>query len=79
MIPFYVVVYAVFALLLLRYGIVPLIVGVAHGRLPAQRAPHPRFLGVVRSSSIVAVLVFLAIAVYGFRCAVAGRPLFEME
>jgi hypothetical protein len=31
------------------------------------------------ASSLVSLLLFLGIALYGFRCTVAGKPLFELE
>jgi hypothetical protein len=78
-IPFWVVVYVVFALLLLRYGIVPLIVGILTANCLLNAPLTLDFSSWYASTSIVALLVFLAIAIYGFRCAVAGRPLIEVE
>jgi serine/threonine-protein kinase len=77
--PFWVLVYVVFALLLLRYGIVPLIVGIFTANCLLNAPLTLDFSAWYASTSIVALLVFLAIAVYGFRCAVAGRPLIEVE
>jgi serine/threonine-protein kinase len=78
-IPFLIVVYVVLALLLLRYGIVPLIVGMLTADCLLNSPLTLDFTSWYISSSIVSVLVFVAIAGYGFRCAVAGKPLFEVE
>jgi serine/threonine-protein kinase len=77
--PFFIVTYVVFALLLLRYGIVPLIVGMLTADCLLNAPLTLDFSAWYVSTSLVGLLVFLSIAVYGFRCAVAGRPLFEVE
>jgi len=78
-IPIFVVVYVVFALLLVRYGIVPLIVGVLTANCLLNAPLTVNFSSWYVANSLVILLGFLAIAVYGFRCAVAGKPLFEVE
>ena len=78
-IPFWVLVYVVFALLLLRYGIVPLIVGILTANCLLNAPLTLDFSSWYAATSIVGLLVFLAIAIYGFRCAVAGKSLIEVE
>jgi len=78
-IPFFVVVYAVFALLLLRYGIVPLIVGTLTVDCLLNAPLTANFSSWYVTSSLVSLLVFLAIAAYGFRSTVAGKSLIELE
>jgi serine/threonine-protein kinase len=78
-IPFWVLVYIVFALLLLRYGIVPLIVGILTANSLLNAPLTLDFSVWYAPTSMVGLLVFLAIAVYGFRCVVGGRPLFDIE
>jgi hypothetical protein len=78
-IPFFVVVYAVFALLLLRYGIVPLIVGMLTADCLLNSPLTLNFSSWYITTSLFALAVIFAIAFYGFRCAVAGKPLFEVE
>jgi hypothetical protein len=78
-IPVFVVVYAVLALLLLRYGIVPLIVSVLTADCLLNAPITLDFSAWYIASSLVSLLLFLGIALYGFRCTVAGKPLFELE
>jgi predicted Ser/Thr protein kinase len=78
-IPVYVVVYAVLALLLLRYGIVPLIASVLTADCLLNAPITLDFSSWYIATSLVSLLVFLGIAFYGFRCTVAGKPLFELE
>ena len=78
-IPVFVVVYAVLALLLLRYGIVPLIVSVLTADCLLNAPISLDFSAWYIASSLVSLLLFLGIALYGFRCTVAGKPLFELE
>ena len=78
-IPFFVVVYVVFALLLLRYGIVPLIVGTLTVDCLLNAPLTANFSSWYFTSSLVSLLVFLAIAAYGFRSTVAGKSLIELE
>jgi len=77
--PFEVVVYAVFALLILRYGIVPLIVSILTADCLLNAPITLDFSSWYIASSLVSLLVFLGIAIYGFRCTMAGRRLFELE
>ena len=78
-VPIFVLVYVVFAVLLVRYGIVPLIVGVLAANCLLSAPATVNFSAWYVTSSLLILLALLAIAVYGFRCAVAGRPLFDME
>ena len=78
-IPFFVVIYAAFAVLLLRYGIVPLIVGMLTADCLLNAPLTLNFSSWYFSTAVISLLVFLAIALYGFRTAVAGKPLFEVE
>jgi serine/threonine-protein kinase len=78
-VPVFVVVYAVFALLLLRYGIVPLIVSVLTADCLLNAPVTLDFSSWYIVSSLVSLFLFLGIAFYGFRCTVAGKPLFELE
>jgi len=78
-IPFMVVVYAVFAVLLLRYGIVPLIVGVFTANSLLNAPITLNFSSWYIGSSLFVLAAIFAIAYYGFRCAVAGKALFEVE
>jgi len=78
-VPILVVVYTVFALLLLRYGIVPLIVSMLTANCllnaPLTLNSSSWYIGI----SLFCLAVILAIAGYGFRCAVAGKALFDVE
>jgi serine/threonine-protein kinase len=78
-IPVWIVVYAVYTLLLLRYGIVPLIVSVLTAdcllNAPLTLDLSSWYIG----ASLASLLVFFGIAFYGFRSTVAGKPLFELE
>jgi serine/threonine-protein kinase len=78
-IPVFVMVYAVLALLILRYGIVPLIVSVFTADCLLNAPITLDFSSWYIASSLVCLLVFLGIAFYGFRCTVAGKPLFDLE
>jgi hypothetical protein len=78
-IPFEVAVYAVFAMLILRYGIVPLIVSILTADCLLNAPITLDFSSWYIASSLVCLLVFLGIAFYGFRCTVAGKPLFDLE
>jgi serine/threonine-protein kinase len=78
-IPFEVVVYGVFALLVLRYGIVPLIVSVLTADCLLNAPITLDFSSWYIASSLVSLLLFLGIALYGFRCTLAGKPLFDLE
>jgi serine/threonine protein kinase len=78
-IPFLIVVYAVYAFLLLRYGIVPLIVSVLTADCLLNAPLTLNFSSWYVSSALVSLLVFLAIAFYGFRCVTAGKPVFNVE
>ena len=78
-IPVFVVVYAVYAVLMLRYGIVPLIVAVFTADCLINAPLTLDFSSWYISTTLVALLVFLGIALYGFRCTLAGKPLFNLE
>jgi serine/threonine-protein kinase len=78
-IPILVVVYTLFALLLLRYGIVPLIVSMLTTDCLLNAPITINFSSWYIGISFFCLAVILAIAVYGFRCAVAGKALFEVE
>jgi len=79
MVPIIVVVYTVFALLLLRYGIVPLIVSMLTADCLLNAPITLNFSSWYIGISIFCLAVILAIAGYGFRCSVAGKALFEVE
>ena len=78
-VPVFVLVYAVFALLLLRYGIVPLIVAVFTADCLLNAPLTLDFSSWYITTSLVGLLLFLGIALYGFRCTLAGKPLFNLE
>src|ERR1017187_4664420 len=78
-VPVFVVVYVVLALLLLRYGIVPLIVSVLTADCLLNAPVTLDFSSWYIASSLVSLFLFLGIAFYGFRCTVAGKALFELE
>jgi len=78
-IPLVLVVYAVLAWLLLRYGIVPLIVAVLTADCLLNVPLTLDFSAWYIASSLAGMLLFLGIAAYGFRCTVAGKKLFELE
>jgi serine/threonine-protein kinase len=78
-VPVFFVIYAVLALLLLRYGIVPLIVSVLTANCLLNAPATLDFSSWYIASALVSLLVFLGIAFYGFRCTVAGKPLFDLE
>jgi len=78
-VPFEVVVYGVFALLILRYGIVPLIASVLTADCLLNAPITLDFSSWYIASSLVSLLLFFAIAVYGFRTTLAGKPLFDLE
>jgi hypothetical protein len=78
-IPFFVVVYVVFALLLLRYGIVPLIIGVLTADCLLNAPLTSNFASWYVTSSMLSLLAFLAIAVYGFRATTAGKTMLTLD
>ena len=78
-VPILVVVYVVFALLLLRYGIVPLIFGMITADCLLNAPLTLNFSAWYIGDSLFSIALMFAIAFYGFRCAVAGRPIFDME
>ena len=78
-VPVFFVIYAVLAWLLLRYGIVPLIVSVLTANCLLNAPATLDFSSWYIASALVSLLVFLGIAFYGFRCTVAGKPLFDLE
>jgi serine/threonine-protein kinase len=78
-IPVATVVYGVFALLILRYGIVPLIVAGLTADCLLNAPLTLDFSAWYIAGSLASLLAFLAIAAYGFRCTVAGKKLFELE
>ncbi len=73
------VVYTVFVILLLRYGIVPLVVSIFTADALLLAPLTLDFSAWYILNSLVALLAVLAVAVYGFRCTVAGKRLFELE
>ena len=77
--PFFFVVYLVLAFLLLRFGIVPLIVGVVVADCLLNAPLTLNFSSWYISESLFVLAATFAIAFYGFRCAVAGKSLFEVE
>ena len=77
--PLLVLVYGVFVVLLLRYGIVPLVVSIFTADLLLSNPRTLDFSAWYIPQSLLALLVVLAVAVYGFRCTVAGKRLFEIE
>ena len=77
--PLLVLVYGVFVVLLLRYGIVPLVVSIFTADLLLSNPLTLDFSAWYIPQSLLALLVVLAVAVYGFRCTVAGKRLFEIE
>jgi serine/threonine protein kinase len=74
-----VIVNAIFAVLLLRYGIVPLMFGVLTANCLLNAPLTLDFSSWYIGSSLFAMAVILAIAIYGFRCAAGGKPLFDTE
>jgi len=79
MVPVYVAVYAIFALLILRYGIVALIVSALTADCLLNAPAGLDFSSWYVASSLASLLVFFGIAFYGFRCTVAGKPLFDLD
>ncbi len=77
--PVIALVYAVFALLLLRYGIVPLVISIFTADLLLAAPLTLDFSAWYIGHSLVALLAVLAVAVYGFNCTVAGKRLFDFE
>lgn len=78
-IPMMTMMYTIFVVLLLRYGIVPLIVGIFTADFLANAPVTLNFSAWYFASSLLALLAVLAVALYGFRCATAGKRLFELE
>jgi type II secretory pathway component PulF len=78
-IPVLVVVYTVFVVLLLRYGIVPLVVSIFTADSLMSVPITFDFSSWYIANSLVATLAVLAVAVYGFRCTVQGKRLFDFD
>ena len=78
-VPVAALVYGVFVVLLLRYGIVPLVVSIFTADFLLNAPLTLDFSSWYFGSSLAALLAVLAVAVYGFRCTVAGKRLFELE
>ena len=72
-------VYGAFVLLLLRYGIFPLVVSIFTADFLLAAPLTLDFSAWYIASSLTALLAVLAVAFYGFRCTVAGQRLFELE
>ncbi len=77
--PIIALVYTVFVVLLLRYGIVPLVVSIFTADFLLNAPLTLDFSAWYIASSLLPMLVVLAVAVYGFRCTVAGKRLFELD
>ncbi len=77
--PIIALVYAVFALLLLRYGIVPLVVSIFSADVLLSAPLTLDFSSWYIGYSLVTLLAVLAVAVYGFHCTVAGKRLFDFD
>jgi len=77
--PIIALVYAVFAVLLLRYGIVPLVVSIFTADLLLGAPLTLDFSAWYIPYSLVALLAVLAVAVYGFHSTVQGKRLFDLE
>ncbi len=77
--PILVLIYGVFALLLLRYGIVPLVVAIFVADFLLLAPITLDFSAWYITTSLLALLAVLAVAVYSFRCTVAGKRLFEID
>jgi serine/threonine-protein kinase len=78
-VPVAALVYGVFVVLLLRYGIVPLVVSIFTADFLLNAPLTLDFSSWYFGSSLAALLAVLAVAVYGFRCTVAGKGLFQLE
>jgi predicted Ser/Thr protein kinase len=77
--PIWVVVYTVFVVLLLRYGIVPLVASIFTADFLLSSPAILDFSAWFIATSLLSLLAVLAVAAYGFRCTVAGKRLFELE
>jgi serine/threonine-protein kinase len=77
--PVYALVYAVFVVLLLRYGIVPLVISIFTADFLLTAPITLDFSVWYIASSLLALLAVLAVAFYGFHCTVAGKRLFDLE
>jgi serine/threonine-protein kinase len=72
-------VYTVYVVLLLRYGIVPLVASIFTADFLLAAPLTLDFSAWYIATSLAALAGVLAVAVYGFRCTVAGKRLFEIE
>ncbi len=79
MLPITALVYAVYVVLLLRYGIVPLVVSIFTADFLLNTPLTLDFSCWYIACSLLPMLAVLAVAVYGFRSTVAGKRLFELD
>ena len=77
--PIIALVYTVFVVLLLRYGIVPLVVSIFTADLLLGAPLTLDFSAWYVPYSLFALLAVLAVAVYGFNCTVQGKRLFDFD
>ncbi len=77
--PAFILVYAIAVLIVIRFGLVPLVIAIFTINLLANIPFSPDFSAWYMTSSVAALLSVLAITGWGFYHSLGGRPLLKMD